>query len=658
MNKIKYLLCIVLCLHLTQISNAQELNTTSIDAYISVYQTEINTNPKKAQKAVQKWLELSIKQNDVIKEAQAHYALANIGNTTGNYKQTVKEAPKAITILKAQHIELGLPACYNVLALGYKNLGQYPEAMDAFLLCLNYAEKTDDKQQQANAYQNISTLYILQKNYEKAANNLDRAAQIYRALGDDNGVLVTLFNFANILKEQGRYQEAYKHYKTVLDYRIKEGNKASIAYVKINLSQLLVEEGNYEEAIPQLNETLGLLEELKFTSDMAIVLNDLGICHSKLGHTAQAIDYFERSLKIGKSKSLAKYNSKFYKNLSNLYKDIKNYKQALYYYEKTVSVTEDINSVDKENYVANLQEQYETELKETRIKLLEKEQKLSEAELEKTALNLEKTALDLDRQRLVRNIFIAAFIILLGVLILLRYLYLQRIKIQHQLTLQKEENAKQQINQLVKDHKLSVIEKYQDGQDEERSRLSREIHDGIGSDLASIKIGFEHYLEAQKPDPQAKRLLQAIEQSCKDVRLLSHQLHPLPFSKIGFSSFLKEALEQIKNTNALSITTFLYPEESIDELPEVLLADTYRIIQELLNNTIKHANATEVEVQLNKHTAYLNLVVSDNGSGFKTNNKPGIGIRNIKERVQKRHGDVTIDSSPQHGTSTTINFPL
>ncbi|WP_232735102.1 tetratricopeptide repeat protein [Olleya sp. Bg11-27] len=658
MNKIKYLLCIVLCLYLPQISNAQELNTTSIEAYISVYQTEINTNPEKAQKAVKKWLELSIKQNDVIKEAQAHYALANIGNITGNYKQTIKEAPKAISILKAQHMEMGLPASYNVLALGYKNLGQYPEAMDSFLLCLSYAEKTDDKQQQANAYQNISTLYILQKNYEKAANNLDRAAQIYRALGDDNGVLVTLFNFANILKEQGRYKEAYKHYKTVLDYRIKEGNKASIAYVKINLSQLLVEEGNYEEAIPQLNETLSLLEELKFTSDMAIVLNDLGLCHSKLGHTGQAIAYFERSLKIGKSKSLPQYNSQFYKNLSHLYKDIGNYKQALYYYEKTVLVTEDINAVDKEKYVANLQEQYETELKETRIKLLEKEQKLSEAELEKAALNLEKTALDLDRQRMVRNIFIAGFIILLGVLILLRYLYLQRLKIQRQLTLQKEENARQEINQLVKDHKLSVIEQYQEGQEEERARLSREIHDGIGSDLASIKIGFEHYLESKKFSPQGKRLLQAIEQSCKDVRLLSHQLHPLPFSKIGFSSFLKEALEQLKNTNVFSITSFLYPEDAIDELPEALLADTYRIIQELLNNIIKHAKATEVEVQLTKHAAYLNLVVSDNGSGFKTNNKPGIGIRNIKERVHKRHGEVTIDSSPQHGTSITIDFPL
>ncbi|WP_417444097.1 tetratricopeptide repeat protein [Joostella sp.] len=654
--RIKHLLLATYCLLCIKYSVAQE--NSSIDSLISVYRSELNTNPIKAEKAVHEWLALSIKSKDSIKQAQAYYSLSNLGNITGNYKQVVTEAPKAIALLKAKNMINGLAACYNILGLGYKNLGRYPEAMDNFLLCLDYAEKTNDKQQQANAYQNIATLYILQKDYTKAANNLDRAANLYRELGDDDGVLVTLFNYANILKEQERYDEALKHYKTVLDYREKEGNKAAIAYVKINVAQLLVEQEKYAEAIPKLNETLDLLEELNFISDKAIVLNDLGLCHSKLGNTKDAISYFERSLKIGKDKSLASYNSQFYKNLSDLYSDVGNYKQALFYYKKGIIVSDDINSVDKEKYVANLQERYETELKETRIKLLEKEKKLNETELEKTALSLEKTALDLDKQRMVRNIFIIGCILLIGVLILLRYSYLKRMKVQQQLTYQKEENAKKEITELVKDHKLSVIEKYQEGQQEERSRLAREIHDGIGSDLASIKIGFEHYLEDHKSEPKAKRLLDAIGNSCKDIRSLSHQLHPLPFSKIGFSSFLKETLTQIKSNSSLSITTFLYPEEEIDDLSDSLLADTYRIIQELVNNILKHANATDVEVQLTKHDAYLNLVVSDNGSGFKTNNKQGIGLRNIKERVQKRDGDISIDSSPQHGTSITINFPF
>jgi len=654
----KYLLCILLLFFCINLCTAQNQNEASIEIYISEYRSEINTNPEKAQLAVKQWLNLSKLENDSLLQARAYYALSNIGNITGNYKQTIAEAPKAISILKAKHIENGLPASYNLLALGYKNLGNYPKAMDNFLLCIEYAEKTDDKQQQANAYQNIATLYILQKEYNKAASNLDRAAKLYRALGDDDGVLITLFNFANILKEQGRYQEAHQHYQTVLEYRIKEGNTAAIAYIKINLAQLLVLQEKYTDAIPKLNEILNILETLKFTSDMTIVLNDLGICYSKLGDTKTAIEYFERSLKIGKDKALAHYNSQFYKNLSDLYEKIGAFDEALQYYKKSVNVTENINAADKEKYVANLQERYETELKETRIKLLEKEQKLNAAQLATTALSLEKAASNLQRQRLVRNIFIFGFVFLIAVLILVRYFYLVRIKVQQQLAIQKEENSKQEINQLIKDYKLSVIEQYQEGQEEERTRLAREIHDGIGSDLASIKIGFEHYLETHKNDSQAKRLLDAIENSCKDIRSLSHQLHPLPFSKIGFSSFLKETLEQIKLNSALIITTFLYPEETIDDLSEVLLADIYRIIQELIANVIKHANATEVEVQLTKHSAYLNLVVSDNGSGFKTHQKSGIGLRNIKERVRKSKGDISIDSSPQHGTSITINFPL
>lgn len=625
--------------------------TVLIDSLSSVYYNTANSQPQIAKESALRWLEESRILKQDMQEVQALYALGNLSNITGEYKNTITYTNEAITLLKELGLDKGMAACYNIIATAYKNLGEYPKAIDYFMQCLSYSEKTKNKVQEANAYQNIATLYLLQKDYKKSAENLDRAANLYREIGDDDGVLTTLFNFANILKEEGKYDQAREHYNTVLDYRKKEGNKAVVAYIHINLAQMLVEEERCEEAVMALRKTLKLLEILQFTSDIAIVLNDLGLCETKLGHKKQAINYFQRALAIGEKQSLLQYNSDIYKNLSQLYKDENNFEKALELYQMGVTTVAEQNSLDKEKYVAKIQERYETQLKEARIQILEQEQKLSEAELQKSELTVK-------RQLLIRNALIAGFILILITLIILRLSYVKRLRIQKELSLQQEENAKQKISEMMKDHKLSVIERYQEGQDEERSRLAREIHDGIGSDLASIKIAFEHYTESDHDVSQSKRIANAISNACIDVRGLSHQLHPLPFSKIGFTSFLSDFIEQISKKSKTNIKTYFFPEEDIDQLPEDLLADAYRIVQELINNMQKHAEATEADVQLTRHEDHLNIVVNDNGKGFKKNKKQGIGLRNIKERLQKVKGTLDIDSNPGHGTSITIDIPI
>ncbi|REE08167.1 signal transduction histidine kinase [Winogradskyella pacifica] len=646
-----FIVSVCLVLGITLSTSAQNTDSIILDSLSNVYGEHVHTKPQIAKEAALQWLKESRRLNENLQEARALYALGNLGNITGDYKNTIKYTYETIALLKELRIEKGLAACYNILASAYKSLGEYPKSIDNYMECLRYARRTSNQVQEANAYQNIATLYLLQKDYKKSAENLDRAADLYRTIGDDDGVLTTLFNFANILKEEGKFDQARKHYQTVLDYRLKEGNKAVVAYVNINLSQMLVVEGKCTEAIMALKKTLGLLEEVKFNSDIAIVLNDLGLCESKLGNTKSAINYFQRALAIGEEQSLLQYKSDIYKNLAQLYQKENNYKKALEFYKKGVTSVADQNSLDKEKYVVTIQERYEAELKEARIQLLEKEQKLSEAELQKVELTVK-------RQKLIRNALIAGFIFVLLTLIILRLFYIQRLHAQKELSLQQEENAKQQLKKMINDHKLSVIERYQEGQEEERSRLAREIHDGIGSDLASIKIAYEHYTEHQKEDPKSKRIAAAINNACIDVRSLSHQLHPLPFSKIGFTSFLSDFIDQITKRSDIKIQTFFFPEEDIDLLSEELLADAYRIVQELINNILKHAEASHVDVQLTKHKDHLNIVVNDDGIGFQKNKKQGIGLRNIKERLQKVKGTLDIDSNSGHGTSITIDIPI
>jgi len=142
-------------------------NTPLIDSLSQTYGQNLYTNPIVAKKAAQDWLKESKRLKIDLQTVRAHYALGNLGNISGDYKSAIKETKAAITLLKALNITNGLAACYNILALGYKNLGDYPNAMDSFIQCLSYAKANDDKVQEANAYQNIATLYVLQKNIKK-----------------------------------------------------------------------------------------------------------------------------------------------------------------------------------------------------------------------------------------------------------------------------------------------------------------------------------------------------------------------------------------------------------------------------------------------------------------------------------------------------------
>lgn len=644
-------LCLALCFYSPVLGQQKSRQEVKLDSLFDEYINVVHASPAEAKLIADKILQISEENSYDIYAAKAHYLLGNLAYKKGEFNTTIDEINTAIDLLARNSVQKGLPACYNLLAVAYKNMGMLSEATEHFMSGLQLAKKLGDKRHEGNTYQNIALIYFQQQKYEQAMENLDRAKEIYKAINDESGLIDVMFNYANIYKEQGDYEQAREQYLEVLAYFEGVEHYSKVAYVNINLSQMLVEQERYEEAVVQLKKTLQLLEKLNLHSDMAIVYNDLGLSNMNLGNLNIAIQYFDKALKIIDIANPPYFIGEVYKNLSQLYRMKGDYQKALFYYEQYVAYEESVNSLEKEKYQEELEQEYETALKETRIALLEREKSLKEAELQKSELQ-EK------RQRLVKNVFIAGFLLVLITLIILRYFYVQKMKAQSRLAEQQEENSRQAINQLIKDYKLTVIERYQEGQEQERSRIAREIHDGIGSDLASLKMMLEHYLEHKGMDHSAGRIMTGIRNACKDIRNLSHQLHPLPFSQTGFSSFLKDFLVQKTNDGKLRINTFFFPEKDIDRLPDILLADIYRILQELVNNIVQHADASEAEVQLTLHEAYINIVVNDNGQGIPQGKKvSGIGLRNIRERLEALAGTMSIESS-EKGTLVNIDIPL
>jgi signal transduction histidine kinase len=200
-----------------------------------------------------------------------------------------------------------------------------------------------------------------------------------------------------------------------------------------------------------------------------------------------------------------------------------------------------------------------------------------------------------------------------------------------------------QIKLLFQEEKLaSIIE----GQENERTRIAKELHDGIVQDLTVLKMNLSEVNEKSELDSKLTKIT-------KELRELSYQMMPISLKELGLIPALEDLFERSFTNNGITFDfeAFL-SEERLDEKIEV---NIYRICQELINNTLKHAKATEVNIVLRKKDKLLSLIFEDNGQGFDVSTaKSGIGLTSLKSRLEAIHGEIEYDSEINKGTTAFI----
>nr|WP_299171605.1 ATP-binding protein [uncultured Allomuricauda sp.] len=187
------------------------------------------------------------------------------------------------------------------------------------------------------------------------------------------------------------------------------------------------------------------------------------------------------------------------------------------------------------------------------------------------------------------------------------------------------------------------------GQEDERKRVGSELHDNIGSKISNLKRLFSTKYSDEKMQKE-------FDDICEDVRTVAHSITPAEISLVGLSGAIDELLETIEKTEQLTINfnTFQFPEN----LNEGISTHLFRIVQELLQNVIKHANASSVDIQLFGHKNSVTLSFEDDGQGVaQKNTSSGIGLKNIRSRVTQMNGQLLFDSLPDKGTSVLVIIP-
>jgi signal transduction histidine kinase len=242
--------------------------------------------------------------------------------------------------------------------------------------------------------------------------------------------------------------------------------------------------------------------------------------------------------------------------------------------------------------------------------------------------------------------------------LVLQLFYRQRMRNKIQMAAQTEEVNRQRTLELIREHELMTIKANLEGRENERLRISQELHDGVAGSLAGIKlqtrkVADEHNLK------ELNLIMQNIDSVYDEVRSLSHNLSPLKVLNTAFIDLLKNQLKLAGEQGSFTWDFICYPEVTLNQLPDTIKIEVYRILQELLANIIRHAHPKTVEVQFTLNDESINLMVEDSGKGFDHHRvAPGVGLSSIRNRVSSLEGKLHIESAIGRGTIINIDIPL
>ena len=257
------------------------------------------------------------------------------------------------------------------------------------------------------------------------------------------------------------------------------------------------------------------------------------------------------------------------------------------------------------------------------------------------------------------SLLIGLIIILMGTYLTIRN-YQKRLSANQIIHHQNEEINHRRIVELENNLKIKTMHSMILGQEAERERVARDLHDSLGGLLSTVKLHFDA-LQGQMDDVSSSaeynKAYGLLDEACKEVRSISNNMQPSALLRMGLVPAINDLVNRIKSDETPAIDFQHYGVNGA--LDQTAGLNVYRIVQELLNNSVKHASASHILVQLIQKDDELIVMVEDDGVGYDIETfKTGMGTANIASRVDFLKGELSIQTKPGEGTTTLINIPL
>ncbi len=537
--------------------------------------------------------------------------------------------------------KLHLTKAYHILGLGSKLNGLLDNAIKWHIKGITEAETAKNTEYQFRHKIGLANIYNLKDQYPKAAHILEKAIQEFEKKWPEHTpeALVYLGDANYGLK---KYANAKGFYDKGLKGSEKLNDLKRELTIKLKLGTIAELENRYDDAYKLYDQA----KESGLKNGYNTIYFKGTILLGKLLYRQKEYESAMIALSIAYINAIGKENLHYQKEILDIHRRVfaatDDFKNAYAVMTQLSRVNSEISAKQQQKVVKELEIQYETLEKEKEISSLEENQLIKEGEIK--------------RQKTIKNAFLIGFLVILIPIIALLFVYYQKIQAQSLLVKKQEEINEQKVTALKQEQELNLIKAAVEGQDEERKRIAQELHDSIGGNLAGIKL---QLASIDTGSEKLKTITHQLDETYQLVRNISHTLIPKKFKRHAFTELIQEYIKTISSTGELAIGLYPHPEELVNTIDEKIQVELFKIIQELMTNTLKHASADQVDIHLGIIDNGLSLLFEDNGKGFETSKTThGIGFENINSRVAELKGTLHIDSSKNRGTVIAIEIPV
>ena len=568
-------------------------------------------------------LSLSEKANYSLGKARSHILLAFIANGQGNLETLQQHNQKALSYLSSKAPSNELIWILHCEGNYFRRKKRDKEAIETFYKGLAMAQALHNKLAEAAFNTSLGIMHVGRQEYDKALAYYEKTLELAKAINDSTRIQRTYTNKGIVYQRQRKYAEAIQSHLQALKIAKALHNESDEAFAYNDLGATYIEiEQGLPKAIAYLKKSIAIRERLKEDAEIAYSYGYMGMAYGKMGNQKEAVGNLKKALNIAIRIGNNKQRYEALEELANQYSHFGQSDSAYRYLKEYTVFRDSLRKAEKQEAITELTVKHETEKKEQEIALLTQKNKIQQLGISQRNLYLS----------------IAVLLVLFSLLVVWQ---LYRTKKAKEQQLKQEAMLQADLLQLEAKNTLQ----------NDRLRISKDLHDNIGANLTFIQTS----ISESNPTPrEMKDVKELIDDTIVELRRTVWLINK---PSVRLDEWLVKLREYYRKIRKVQITTHIANENLMLSSKQATLI--FRIIQEAVNNSLKHAAPHEIIILVSTDQHQMEISIEDDGKGFETSTSvQGFGLENMRQNAKELVSDFHLTSLQGKGTKISLSFPI
>ncbi|MEO0404333.1 MAG: tetratricopeptide repeat protein, partial [Bacteroidota bacterium] len=542
--------------------------------------------------------------------------------TTTSYEEAKKALTEASEICHISQDSVQLAECQYQMGALLCRMDNNDAAIQSIQEAIELSKNIKRDDITAKALNVLGIIYKQNSQYEEAIQTYKESLEIHHANNSLKELAIGYNGLGVAQMKIDLLQEAKISFQKALDYSIESGNVLAESYQYRNLGAVALQMDQLDSAEILHNKALNFRRRLGNPLALGGSHSDLAEVLLKKGEPLLAKPHLDSAFTLFQEMNSTSSLNLVRSQLADYHFEVGNFNESRNLLERYYEIRDSLESLELKTNLADIRTKYDTEKKE--------------AELAQQNLTIEEQEND--------NLKLVIGVVVLFCAVGFLFLMLRFTKRKKQ----------QEITSLKREQQVQALKYIIQGEEKERNRIGKELHDGVNGDLSALK--FKLHSLAELNQQLIGEAIEMVDQSYEQVRAISHNLTPPALSELQLEDVLQDYCSKINASGSMDVEfTRLGGELNVDKETEINL---FRMVQELVSNALKHANANQILLQMSVQNNTLQITVEDDGEGFdKQKVSSGLGMKNLESRAVYINASLDI-STGKNGTSVTIEKEL